>query len=309
MTDQTRAQIDHAIKSHKVVLFMKGTRSFPQCGFSATVVSILNQLVPKYETLNVLTDPALREGIKEYSQWPTIPQLYIAGEFIGGCDIVKALHASGELAAKLDAAGATAAAAAPAAAPAITLTPAAARAIGEAAAQAAGQVLRMEANARFQYELYFGDAAPGDLVAHSEGVAIHVDADSAGRLDGTRIDFRDGPGGSGFDIQNPHEPPRVQQLQPAALKQMLDAGEPLTLVDVRPDAERRLAAIAAARPLDEAALLALDRATPIVFHCHHGGRSQRAAEHFVAQGFKKVYNLAGGIDAWSMTVDPSVPRY
>src|SRR6476660_1221480 len=97
MTEQTRAQIDHTIKSHRVVLFMKGTRNFPQCGFSATVVSLLNPLVPKYETINVLTDPALRDAIKEYSQWPTIPQLYIDGEFVGGCDIVKDLKASGEL--------------------------------------------------------------------------------------------------------------------------------------------------------------------------------------------------------------------
>jgi monothiol glutaredoxin len=307
MTEQTRAQIDQAIKSHKVVVFMKGSRSFPQCGFSATVVSILNQLVPKYETINVLTDPALRDAIKEYSQWPTIPQLYIDGEFIGGCDIVKALHASGELQAKL---GAPAPApAAPSAPPVITLSPAAARAINEGAAQAEGQVLRMEANARFQYELYFGDAAPADVVVRSEGIAIHVDAESAGRLDGTVIDFVDGPDGSGFSIRSPHEPARVQQLAPAALKQMLEAGEALTLIDVRPDAERRLAAIAAARPLDEAALMALDRDTPLVFHCHHGGRSQRAAEHFLQQGFKKVFNLAGGIDAWSQTVDPSVPRY
>src|SRR6476469_1670313 len=97
MSDQVRAQIDAAVKGHKVVLFMKGTSNFPQCGFSATVVSILNQLVPRYETVNVLTDPGVREGIKEYSQWPTIPQLYVDGEFVGGCDIVKALHASGEL--------------------------------------------------------------------------------------------------------------------------------------------------------------------------------------------------------------------
>ena len=101
MDEDVRSQIDGTIKKHKVVLFMKGTRHFPQCGFSATVVSILNQLTPAYETVNVLTDAKVREGIKEYSQWPTIPQLYIDGEFVGGCDIVKALHASGELKKKL----------------------------------------------------------------------------------------------------------------------------------------------------------------------------------------------------------------
>jgi monothiol glutaredoxin len=97
MDDSLRKKIDDTVKGHKVVLYMKGTKTFPQCGFSATVVQILNQVTPSFETVNVLTDPAIREGIKEYSQWPTIPQLYIKGEFVGGCDIVKELHASGEL--------------------------------------------------------------------------------------------------------------------------------------------------------------------------------------------------------------------
>jgi monothiol glutaredoxin len=102
MDDTLRKKIDDTVKANKVVLYMKGTKTFPQCGFSATVVQILNQVTPSFETVNVLTDPAIREGIKEYSQWPTIPQLYIKGEFVGGCDIVKELHASGELKKLLD---------------------------------------------------------------------------------------------------------------------------------------------------------------------------------------------------------------
>ncbi len=148
MNDQVRTQIETAVKSHKVVLFMKGNRSFPQCGFSATVVSILNQLVPAYETINVLADPALRDGIKEYSQWPTIPQLYVGGEFVGGCDIVKSLHASGELQKLL---GVPVKETVP---PTIVLSPSAAQALSDAASQADGGVLRMEANERFQYQLY-----------------------------------------------------------------------------------------------------------------------------------------------------------
>src|SRR3954449_474437 len=153
MDEKVRSQIDSTIKKNKVVLFMKGNRSFPQCGFSATVVSILNQLVPKYETVNVLAEATIRDGIKEYSQWPTIPQLYVDGEFVGGCDIVKSLHASGELAKLL---GANVAPAAP---PKLTLSPAAAKAFKDAAAEAGdearGKVLRVEANERFQYDLYF----------------------------------------------------------------------------------------------------------------------------------------------------------
>jgi len=101
MDDQTKKFIDHLVHSHKIVLFMKGNRSFPQCGFSAAVVEVLKRHGVDFHTFNVLSDMNVREGIKEYSQWPTIPQLYIQGEFIGGCDIVREMDANGELAQKL----------------------------------------------------------------------------------------------------------------------------------------------------------------------------------------------------------------
>lgn len=90
-------QIKEQVSSNEVVLFMKGTADFPQCGFSAMVVGILQALGLKFKDINVLADNDLRQGIKEYSDWPTIPQLYIGGEFIGGCDIVRELYESGEL--------------------------------------------------------------------------------------------------------------------------------------------------------------------------------------------------------------------
>ena len=92
---QTR--IDETIKSNDVVLFMKGTPDFPQCGFSGQVVQILGYLGVDYEGVNVLTDPDVREGIKTYSNWPTIPQLYVKGEFVGGCDIIREMFQAGEL--------------------------------------------------------------------------------------------------------------------------------------------------------------------------------------------------------------------
>ncbi len=103
LPEALRQKIDSLIQSDRAVLFMKGNRSFPQCGFSATVVQILDRLLPDYTTIDVLADPELRDGIKEYTNWPTIPQLYIAGEFVGGCDIVRELFASGELEKKLGA--------------------------------------------------------------------------------------------------------------------------------------------------------------------------------------------------------------
>ena len=94
---ETKQRIDALVKQHPVLLFMKGDRQFPQCGFSATVVQILDQLLPDYATVDVLQDPEIREGIKEYSSWPTIPQLYVKGEFQGGCDIVREMYEKGEL--------------------------------------------------------------------------------------------------------------------------------------------------------------------------------------------------------------------
>src|SRR4051812_39076626 len=97
LDEATRARIQETVTKNDVVLFMKGNKSFPQCGFSAAVVGILKEHGVPFEGVNVLSDPALRDGIKVFSDWPTIPQLYIKGEFVGGSDIVREMHQSGEL--------------------------------------------------------------------------------------------------------------------------------------------------------------------------------------------------------------------
>ena len=97
MSDQVIDRIKDEISKNDVLLFMKGTPVFPQCGFSAATVDALSQLGVKFHGINILVDPELREGIKEFSQWPTIPQLYVKGEFVGGCDIVREMFQSGEL--------------------------------------------------------------------------------------------------------------------------------------------------------------------------------------------------------------------
>ena len=91
------SRIEQEVEENPVVLFMKGSPMFPQCGFSAAVVQVLSEAGVKFKGIDVLSDPSLREGIKQFSNWPTIPQLYIKGEFIGGCDIIREMHASGEL--------------------------------------------------------------------------------------------------------------------------------------------------------------------------------------------------------------------
>ena len=96
MTDAS-SRIEDLVKANDIVLFMKGTALFPQCGFSSRAVAILDRLGAKYETVDVLQDPEIRQGIKAYSEWPTIPQLYVKGEFVGGSDIMMEMFESGEL--------------------------------------------------------------------------------------------------------------------------------------------------------------------------------------------------------------------
>ena len=104
MTD-ARAQIQQALDENDVVLFMKGTKEMPQCGFSSRVAGVLNYMGVAYKDVNVLADADIRQGIKDYSDWPTIPQLYVKGEFVGGCDIVTEMTLSGELDQLLEAKG------------------------------------------------------------------------------------------------------------------------------------------------------------------------------------------------------------
>jgi len=307
LSPELRQKLESLVTQDEVVLFMKGSRSFPQCGFSARLVGILNTLIPKYATVNVLSDPDVRNGMKEFSDWPTFPQLYVKGEFVGGADIVGQLFESGELAQKLGvpAGGAKA--------PAVTVTPRAANELQAALADGGpGDIIHLTIDERWEHALDIGAKEPGHVTLASNGITVQLDPMSAGRAEGVVIDFVDGPQGAGFKIDNPNRPAGVRQVGPKDLKAMLDRGEIKELFDVRTPKERATASIEGAKLLDDATmsyLESLPRDTPIAFHCHHGSRSQTAATHFMGKGFTKVFNLAGGIDAWSLEVDPKVPRY
>jgi len=311
LPEPTRAKIQTLVDSDRVVLFMKGTRRAPQCGFSASVIELLDGWLGDYATVDVLADPELREAIKTFSDWPTIPQLYVGGEFVGGADILTELETSGELGETLGAPEPTP--------PTIRVSEAAA---AQFRAALAGDdidpedVLRLTIDGRFRNDLSVGPRRPGELVVETGGLTIAFDRRSARRAEGLTIDFVDGPEGTGFKIDNPNAPPSVRELSVEGLAEAIAAakaeGRQLHLYDVRTEDERALASIAGAVLLDaEVAdeIVELPRDTPLYFHCHHGGRSQRAAEHFIGEGFTEVYNVAGGIDAWSQRVDPAVPRY
>jgi monothiol glutaredoxin len=303
----TRKKIEQLVASDSVVLFMKGSRSFPQCGFSASVVNILNTLVPKYTTVNILSDADIRGGMKEFSDWPTFPQLFVKGEFIGGADIVRQMHESGDLEKKL---GDLVAAAK---APAITVSPRAARELTEALKEGGpGDVIHLTITPSWEHQLDLGPKEATHVTVQSGGVTVQLDRTSAGRAEGVVIDFLEAADGAGFKIDNPNRPAVVKEVAPKELKALLDGRQLEHFYDVRPDKERSIAQIASAKALDDATMVtieALPKDTPLAFHCHRGGRSRGAAEHFLKLGFKHVYNLAGGIEAWSRDVDPSVPRY
>ena len=298
-------QIQELVQKNRVLLFMKGNKSFPQCGFSSAVVGILKEIGVPFETANVLSDPSLRDGIKAFSDWPTIPQLYVNGEFVGGCDIVREMHATGELAKLLGV---------EVAAPkvlTIHLSDAAAKAFLDATEPGEDR-LRLEIAPSFQVDLYFAPAKQGDLEVKANGLTILIDPASAKRADGVSIDYVDGPTGAGFKIDNPNAPASVKQISPKELAALLSGKEETFLFDVRTDKERATAKIDASIFLDAAGkskLETLSKDATLVFMCHHGGRSQAAADHYLKQGYKTVFNLAGGINAWSREVDPKVPTY
>ncbi len=193
----------------------------------------------------------------------------------------------------------------------ITVSPAAVAAIKAAAPEGATTV-RLSVTERFEHDLTFDAPSEADHQVMVDGLSILIDPASVPRAHGVAIEYVDGAQGAGFTIHNPNQPPRVVQLSALELKAMRERGEDFELVDVRTPQERAIACIDGSRLLDadyHKELLRLDRATPLVFQCHHGVRSQAAGEYFLQAGFRKVFNLRGGIDAWSMLVDSGVPRY
>jgi monothiol glutaredoxin len=202
LENSTREQIDSLVQRNDVMLFMKGDRQAPQCGFSATVIQILDTLTPEYATADVLSDPALRDGIKVYSSWPTVPQLYVKGEFVGGCDIIQELFGSGELHEKLgikldlDVK------------PSVTITSEATEALRQAVADAPadGRELHLAVDALYQASLAMAPRSPQDIELDTEGVPLLIDALSAQRADGITIEAVQTPHGTGFKIENPNAP-------------------------------------------------------------------------------------------------------
>ena len=290
----TRERIETVLQDHRVVLFMKGDRRQPQCGFSAAATNMLNELLPDYHTINVLEDPEIREGIKAYGEWPTIPQLYVDGELVGGADIIRQLYTSGELhelfgAAKPDRTP-----------PEITITDAAAEAIRQGTANAQGVALHLEIGPDHSAGFQLAPAGDHDIVAHSNGLEVHFDPASAQRAKGIVIDWVSTVQGEGLSLKFPGAQ-EIKSLTVHELKARLAAGN-ITLIDVRPAATRaQLTPLPQARILEDEGyetLSALPKDAALAFICQRGISSQGVAERFAAHGFSNVHNVAGGMEAW-----------
>lgn len=216
-------RIESMVQSAPIFVFMKGTANAPRCGFSAKVAEILSAWGAPFETFDVLSDETIRGSIKSYSNWPTIPQIFINNKFIGGCDIMEELSGTQELLPLLQ------------------------------------------------------EAYPGR------------------------------------EFTPPKPPAEVKTLTPQAAVAMLKENPQAKLIDVRSPNEWQIGHVESAllinQDLVDEMIDTWDPATPLLFICHRGMRSFDAARFFASQGFENVNNIAGGIDSWSLTVDPAIPRY
>jgi len=302
-----RSRIETLLQSNRVVLFMKGQPSMPQCGFSAKAIGVLSTLGVDFTHVNVLADQDIREGIKAYGDWPTIPQLYIDGELVGGSDIIEQMSNSGELASLL---GVAAPDRTP---PKITITPGAAEMLAKAAADAGpGSALALSIDAQFQPNFQLAPFDAGAIAAESAGVRIQFDLASIRRADGITIDWVEDVRGKGLAIDNPNAPKPVQALSPGEADAKVRASEVL-LVDVRPAEERAVTAVSLPfKTFDGSGrgeLESLPKDTALAFLCRSGGRSQQAAEEFMALGFRNLFNVTGGTNAWADEADSGLSKY
>ncbi len=305
LTPELRQRIDTLLNSNTVVLFMKGSPSQPSCGFSSKASGILNDLLGDYAHVDVLADAEIREGIKIYGQWPTIPQLYVKGELVGGSDIIDEMFNSGELHQVLGVPAPVRIT------PVLHISPAAAKAIAQAIENAEpGVALHLTVDVRFQSQFQLKPLKGNEIVAEAEGIKVYFDLASAPRANGISIDWIEDVRGSSLAIDNPNAPAKVQSLSVEALHSDL---QNYRVIDVRPQHARSLAEFPHPHDvLDEDSfetLAALPKETPMAFLCHHGNSSRQAAEHFRGLGFTHLFNVEGGIDAWAEQIDMAVPRY
>ncbi len=305
LSDSVKSKIDNYVHGNKVVLFMKGTPQQPQCGFSAKTIAALDSLLPDYASVDVLEDSEIREGIKVYGNWPTIPQLYIDGELVGGCDIVLNMLNSGELHECLDLEPPDRTP------PEITITEIAATQLKESMQGHEGIELHFQVDANWNSQFNLAPAEGNEISTESNGVRILMDLATAQRARGAVIDWVSSIEGEGLAIDLPQAPPPAKQMTVQELAKKLEADK-ITLVDIRGDDERSRAFIESAEILTREVMDKLEQMpkdSEIAFLCQHGNASQGAAEYFRKKGDTKISNVAGGVQAWAQEINTSLPAF
>ena len=290
MTEELRAKLQAMVDSHDVVLFMKGTRQQPQCGFSNRVVSILEELEIDYQTYNVFSDPDIRSGMKDFSMWPTFPQLYIKQEFVGGCDLVTEMMQSGELPGML---GVTLEDVEP---PTVHCSPNILNLFKESLATHGGGI-HIDVSKNFQYDIFIGPKSNGQVESLVDGVPFYFSRGSAKRANGISLDFKDGDNG-GVLIDNPNEP-KFEDIAVSDVEAWVADNPTAKVYQIGVTAEQVLpfATLLDASAHQEIGQLPKDH--PIAFMCVMGVRSQHAAKDLVFQGYNNVFNIVGGLTAWN----------
>jgi len=298
MTDQAKQRIEKMLDEHPVFLFMKGNPQTPMCGFSSNTVKILKDMIgDDFGSFNVLDDPEIREGIKAYGQWPTIPQLYVNKELVGGNDIISEMFNTGELHELLNLTQPDRTA------PTISITDEALNHIKEGLKDMGEHQLFLsvddEFNTRFSLEMPKGY----EIIADVGDLKVYMDIGTAKRSNGVEISWVDELQGSGLRIKNPNEPPAVQELSVAELQDWLDSDiKKPQIYDVRSADQVAEGTVAHAVRLDKSAIESIetmDKETPLVFVCQVGQSSMSAAEFFRKKGYTKIFNLTGGYNAWN----------
>ncbi len=307
LSEKIKNQIKDYINREKVALFMKGTQSNPKCSFSANIVQILNNFITEYLSIDVLENNKIRQGIKIYSNWPTIPQLYIDQKFIGGNDIVSQMYKNGELSKYFDLKINNNLI------PKIQISNLAQQALKEASATYDNpKYLRLRINAKFEHSLSFQNKNEEDIIIKSNNINLIIDPISKSRSNGIKIDYKKLKSTEGFKIENPNSPPEIKKINVFELKKKFDNNESIIVFDVRTKEEWDITHLNNTlffNDYPKNKLKQIDKSHPIAFLCHHGQRSKRIAETFRTKGFTNIFNVIGGISEWSSKINNKIDKY
>lgn len=296
MNEQIKQQIDNLVTDNRCVLFMKGTPQHPQCGFSSNTSKILKDLLgDDFATFNVLEDQNIREGIKEYGNWPTIPQLYINKELVGGNDIVTEMYNTGELQSLLGLPQPERSA------PKISITAKAKENIQAGIENIGSNVLMLSIDGQYNTRFSIEEPKGYEIIADVEGIKVYMDIGSAKRAEGIEIDWVEDLQGAGLVIKNPNAPQEVKQISKEELSQGLQDGRFEHVYDVRSEAQFAQQSIPGTKRLDKENMQVIEnlaKDTPLVFVCSVGNTSQGACDFYRKKGYTDVSNLVGGVSQW-----------